>query len=138
MIMRTVTIIGDDMKYSKQREMILQIVVNNPIHPTADEVYAQVHALDPLVSMGTVYRNLNLLSEIGKLRKIEVPSGSDRFDGRTDRHFHLICRGCKSVVDVEYDDSLSLEQDAEQQTGYKVDEIDIVMRGICPQCDKNR
>ncbi len=72
------------MNYSKQRELILKTVIENPIHPTADTVYEQVRRENPKISLGTVYRNLNFLSEMGILRKISMPVGSDRFDGRLD------------------------------------------------------
>ena len=79
------------MNYSKQRELVFQTVLQNPIHPTADAVYEQVRRENPKISLGTVYRNLNFLSEMGMLRKISMPVGSDRFDGRLDEHYHMAC-----------------------------------------------
>ena len=78
------------MNYSKQRELVLQAVLENPIHPTADGVYQQVRQQNPRISLGTVYRNLNFLAEMGMIRKISMPVGSDRFDGRLDQHDHMV------------------------------------------------
>lgn len=124
------------MKYSKQRNMILKTVSENPIHPNADQVYSQIKEQNPTISLGTVYRNLNLLSEIGLLRRISVPNGSDRFDGRLDRHFHIICENCGKVTDVENNLELDIETYVESKSGYKVKEIDVVMFGLCPDCKK--
>ena len=78
------------MKYSKQRELIYEAVLQNPVHPTADNVYTLIREENPNVSLGTVYRNLNLLSDNGLLRKIAMPNAPDRFDGRIDEHYHMI------------------------------------------------
>ncbi|MEG0018555.1 MAG: transcriptional repressor, partial [Hydrogenoanaerobacterium sp.] len=50
------------MKYSRQRELVMNAVVNNPVHPTADYVYSHLREENPNISLGTVYRNLNLLA----------------------------------------------------------------------------
>ncbi len=64
------------MKYSRQRELILETVMENPVHPTADTVYAMVREQEPNISLGTVYRNLNLLAEQGILRRIPMPAAA--------------------------------------------------------------
>ncbi|MBD5116292.1 MAG: transcriptional repressor [Ruminococcaceae bacterium] len=122
------------MKNSKQRTLILDTIKNNPIHPTAKEVYNQAREKCPNISLGTVYRNLSALTEMGLIKHIAVSDGCDRYDGRLDRHFHLICSGCGKVKDVELEKYFALEKYAEEQTDYKVDEIDIVMKGYCPEC----
>lgn len=122
------------MKNSKQRTLILESIQQNPIHPTAKEVYNQVREKCPNISLGTVYRNLSNLSESGMIKHIAVSDGCDRYDGRLDRHFHLICKCCGKVTDVETDGYSDIERLAEENTAYKVDEIDIVMRGVCPRC----
>ena len=123
------------MKNSKQRTMILETVVNNPIHPTADMVYSQLKTDNPNLSLGTVYRNLNLLSETGFLRKIQVPDGSDRFDGRLDSHYHIICDKCAKVLDIELNES-GFDKHVEDTTGYRITSLDVVVKGICPECQK--
>lgn len=115
--------------------MILETVVNNPIHPTADMVYSQLKADNPNLSLGTVYRNLNLLNEMGLLRKIAVPDGSDRFDGRLDSHYHIICDKCARVLDIELNES-GFDKHVEDTTGYKITSLDVVVKGICPECQK--
>ena len=128
--------LGEIMKYSKQRISVLEAVVSNSIHPTADQVYAMIKDDNPNVSLGTVYRNLNLLCETGQLRRICVANGCDRFDGRLDKHFHTICNFCGKVADVEIPEQLDLHSFVTAQTGYYINDIDIVMKGVCPECNK--
>lgn len=122
------------MKFSKQRNLILDTVVSNPIHPTADQVYSAVKQIDPNISLGTVYRNLNLLAENGMLKKICISYGSDRFDGRTDTHFHMICDKCARVYDVELEELANIKQNILKNTGFTVTEYELTIQGICPDC----
>ena len=90
-------------KYSKQREAIRAFLCGNRSHPTADEVYEAIRRQFPNISLGTVYRNLNLLTDIGEASKISTPDGGDRFDGRTEPHNHFLCTRCGRLLDLELD-----------------------------------
>ena len=79
---------------TKQRRLVLQAVRSRHDHPTAEQIYEDVHATDPKISHGTVYRNLNCLSEDGIICHVRVP-GADRYDLRTDLHYHIYCVKCK-------------------------------------------
>ena len=68
------------LKYSKQRESIKHYLMTTDEHPTADMVYMHVKKDFPNISLGTVYRNLNLLTDIGEAVKIATPDCGDRFD----------------------------------------------------------
>lgn len=125
------------MKYSKQRELILSTIVEHPTHPTADEVYTSLKGENPNLSIGTVYRNLNMLSDIGSLLKIKISNGSDRFDGRTDSHYHMICNKCGKVFDVELAMMKNLEKDVFEEKGYVITSFDIILRGLCCDCNTN-
>ncbi|MCQ2604175.1 MAG: transcriptional repressor [Spirochaetia bacterium] len=120
-------------RYSRQRELILKTVQTNLIHPTADEVYALVHAQDPTISLGTVYRNLNLLSQSGAIRKVAVPGGADRFDGNTTPHHHIICTFCGMAADYSYDFG-KLKDDVLHQTGIECSHLTVTLEGICRNC----
>ena len=70
------------LKYSKQRASIKEYLLHTTAHPTADTVYLHIKEEFPNISLGTVYRNLNLLADIGEALRIPTPAGGDRFDGR--------------------------------------------------------
>lgn len=122
------------MRYSKQRELILNTVLKNRIHPTAENVYRLLKEDNPELSLGTVYRNLNYLSENNMLKKINVPDGSDRFDGTTTRHQHLICRCCGKVIDVSVDELEKIHNDIMKRKGFSIDVDTLVFEGICNEC----
>ena len=91
------------LKYSRQRESIKHYLMTTKMHPTADEVYMHVKREFPNISLGTVYRNLNLLTDIGEAVKITTPNGGDRFDGRIEPHNHFLCTKCGRLLDLELD-----------------------------------
>ena len=91
------------LKYSRQRESIKHYLMTTTKHPTADEIYMHVKREFPNISLGTVYRNLNLLTDIGEAVKISTPNGGDRFDGRIEPHNHFLCTKCGRLLDLELD-----------------------------------
>lgn len=122
------------MRYSKQRELILNTVLHNRIHPTAENVYKLLKNDYPELSLGTVYRNLNFLAENNMLKKINVPDGSDRFDGTLARHQHLICRKCGKVTDISVDELLAIQSNILKNTGFEIDIDTLAFEGICKEC----
>lgn len=105
-------------------------------HPTADMVYAALKADNLSLSLGTVYRNLNLLAQMGQIHKIGMPEGSDRFDGRTDEHYHMLCQKCGRVYDVQLDTLSELDGQIQSQTGFLVHSHDLIVRGVCRTCQQ--
>ena len=91
------------LKYSRQRESIKHFLAETKDHPTADAVYMHVKKEFPNISLGTVYRNLNLLKDIGEAVKIATPDGGDRFDGRVEPHNHFLCKKCGRLLDLDLD-----------------------------------
>lgn len=120
------------MKYSRQRELVREAVEQSSIHPTADEVYQEVRKREPTISLATVYRNLNQLSENHLIRRVVVPGDSDHFDHTLKEHEHMICTQCGCVVDIWPKSSL-LEyfsgMEEAQITGY-----DLTLYGVCKDC----
>lgn len=124
------------MRYSKQRELVLQKVEQLCDHPTAEEIFDLAARECPGLSLGTVYRNLNLLCENGRLLKVPIPGASDRFDHTLVDHAHAYCTRCGSVTDV-LPEALPLLQDALREgSGFQVRQMNLVLEGICPQCQK--
>ena len=98
-------------KHSRQRDSIREFLMTRTDHPTADTIYENLRRIYPNISLGTVYRNLSVLSETGEIRKLSGLDHSDRFDGRTDPHCHFFCGCCGKVMDL---DSISLSSFAEE------------------------
>ena len=117
-----------------QRTLVLETVREWQCHATADEVYKTVAMQYPDISRGTVYRNLNLLSDIGEIRKREIPGGPDRYDHLCHDHYHVKCTKCGRVFDVEMDFIPDLETHINDAHGFAFTGHDIVFKGICPEC----
>lgn len=121
------------LKYSRQRELVLQAVCENRVHPTADFVYNKVREIDNNISLSTVYRNLNQLADSGAIKRIEVSGGADRYDGKIDEHQHIICEKCGKVVDIDIDLSDILSK-VSKETEISINSVNIVFKGLCNDC----
>ena len=126
-----------NLKYSRQREAIKDYLSSVTTHPTADTVYMHIKEEFPNISLGTVYRNLSLLSDIGEIRKLTNFGSADRYDGRVAPHSHFMCTRCNRVIDM-HSDSLNgiLEQAAAEFIHGKVFDVDASFYGICKECLK--
>jgi Fur family transcriptional regulator, ferric uptake regulator len=118
---------------TKQRRMVLEAVQARCDHPSAEQIYEAVHASDRKISHGTVYRNLNCLSEDGTICRVRVP-GADRYDVRTDLHYHMFCVKCKKVYDAPYSYKEYLDEEITRQSGFDIIRHRLVFEGVCPEC----
>lgn len=125
------------LKYSRQRESIKEFLMSRADHPTADTVYENMKLIYPNISLGTVYRNLSLLTELGEIKKLSNFGGADHFDGRTDQHSHFVCTCCGKLLDVDADcfDQL-MDKASEDFTGGKISGFNARFFGLCNDCLK--
>lgn len=117
-----------------QRTLTLHAVNRLKFHPTADEVYQCIIERHPTISRGTVYRNLNLLSEQGEISRVQIPNGADRFDFNTQQHYHVQCKGCGRVFDVDMPYQAELNKKIRSAHGFIFHGHHIVFSGLCPDC----
>lgn len=120
------------MKYSKQREMVLNALIDNKIHPTADDIYGIIKKDLPTISLATVYRNLNQLADNGDILKIQMPGEPDRFDSTICDHHHFNCVKCGCVCDIMPED-INLSSIA-NINGNVILDYQIILKGICKEC----
>lgn len=121
-------------KRSRQRERILGILRSTKTHPTASWVYDELKKDFTNLSMGTVYRNINILIDQNLVQKIESGSSFDRFDANVDQHYHFICKECGSIDDLPIAAFDDLNEKINQATGYQADNHRLDFHGICPDC----
>ena len=119
------------MRNTKQKSLILDIVSGSFSHPTAYMIYQECVNILPNISLGTVYRNLNILVELGKIQRLEVPGHIDRYD-KIQSHDHFICLKCGNIIDLDrsniiYEDMIM---------GNQVLDCKIRYEGICKGCIK--
>lgn len=124
------------MKYSRQREAIKEYLSQTKEHPTADIIYMNIKKRFPNISLGTVYRNLNLLVETGEIIKVDGMDGSDHFDMNTNPHYHFVCNDCGSIHDLEMKSIDYINDIANEGFSGKVEGHVTYFYGICGQCLK--
>ncbi len=103
-------------------------------HPTADEIYRRVRRRLPRVSLGTVYRNLEVLQTSGLIRTLLDARGQRRYDARLDDHCHVRCEECGRVDDVRVLSERPLEESIEDDHGYEIRGHQLSFVGVCPEC----
>lgn len=122
------------LKYSKQRQAIKDFLATRKDHPTADMIYENLKVEYPNISLGTIYRNLALLTDIGEIIKITSFDGPDRFDGRVDCHCHFMCTECGSVTDVDQAKIHPFIDSVSDAFKGKIKHYMINFSGICENC----
>ncbi len=120
------------MRYSRQRELIEEILKGRKDHPTADMVYASCREIDSTISLGTVYRNLKVLSDEGIIVTLETEDKRLHYDGDISRHSHFICTDCGRIVDLF---KPSKVPDEIPEKGLMVTSEKCVYYGLCDTCN---
>ena len=119
-----------------QCALVLEAVNKLACHATADEIYNVLIKEHPHISRGTVYRNLQRLSDLGEIRKRKIPGSADRFDHVCSNHYHAKCLKCGRVFDVDMEYKADLEKSIKDTRGFLFSGHDIVFKGICSECER--
>jgi Fur family ferric uptake transcriptional regulator len=123
---------------TQQRQLILEQLQKRSDHPGADEVYDKVREFLPKISLGTVYRNLELLSEAGYIQKLFF-KGQKRFDPRTDQHHHFCCTNCGKVEDIPFPiDTPDIDSGSDWLKQREIQEVHLHYLGLCPDCKQSQ
>jgi Fur family ferric uptake transcriptional regulator len=122
---------------TRQRQVILEELRNVNTHPSADEIYEMVRKRIPRISLGTVYRNLEILSERGEIQKLELGCSLKRFDGVAEDHYHIRCLGCDRVVDAPPGSEVFISYNLKEIADLKITGHKLEFVGICAVCLNN-
>ena len=132
---------GRGVKLTPQRLAIFEYLARHPGHPTAEDVYRDVLARYPTLSFATVYKTLELLAEMGEVRKVIVDELRRRYDVNTEPHRHAVCRQCRRIVDVREDEigggerlRRALEQVDLGARDFIVEGASVEFTGLCADC----
>ena len=121
------------MGYSRQRQMILSALNETKTHPTAQDIYERVRGRDAKISLGTVYRNLALLSKNGTILRIDTEHDSVHYDGDTHQHYHFVCNCCGAVSDLSVT-PIEINAEVEKETDGDITGHTLVFYGRCKEC----
>ena len=116
---------------SKQKKLITEILAASYAHPTASQIFEEARKRMPNIALGTVYRNLNELTQDGRIRKIRVPDGPDRFDRTVHPHEHVICSVCGKVCDLNVP---GLDECLKKAVGSDDFVYDLSVNATCSAC----
>ena len=119
---------------TKQRRLILDVLRKNNVHPTADVVYEMVREHMPRISLGTVYRNLEILTALGEIQTLELSGSQKRYDGNPCKHYHVRCMHCGVVDDAPIAPFNQLEDKLYDATVFTILGHRLEFLGLCPTC----
>lgn len=119
---------------TRQRQVIVEELRRLDHHPTAAELYALTRHRLPRISLGTVYRNLDVLTKMGVVRKVEGGGSGARFDCNPEPHHHVRCVGCGGIGDIAGLPEAFQDRDLGRVDGYEILEYRLEFIGYCPDC----
>ena len=129
------------MKYTEQRAVILQILLNIDDHLNAEEVHRIVKEKYPEQNIGiaTVYRTLNFLEDVNLISSISFGKDGKKYEGNVSRehHDHIICTSCGKIVEFFDEDIEKRQEDIASQNGFKITDHTMQIFGICENCQQN-
>ena len=126
------------LRKTNQRKVILETLLHDYSHPTADQIYEKVRKYLPRISLGTVYRNLEILSEGGVIQKLDLGGTQKRYDGNPLNHYHIKCIQCERIDDVHRKPIRAIRKAFTGMDGYQVLDYHLEFLGICPACQKKK
>ena len=119
---------------TRQRLTILKALRGSSTHPTAEELYNMVKPQIPNISLGTVYRSLELFERLGLLQKLSLGKSPCRYNGNPEMHYHAICLSCGRVFDVDEPVPNDLGRRFSEKTGFKITGYKLEFYGYCKEC----
>jgi Fe2+ or Zn2+ uptake regulation protein len=122
------------LRMTRQRQVIMEELRATDQHPSADDLHGRVKQKLPRISLGTVYRNLEILTELGEIQTIALAGNLKRFDGIPQNHYHMRCVHCDRLVDAPMEVIDSLERALQEKTEFRILDHQLEFSGICPDC----
>ncbi|MEG1500752.1 MAG: transcriptional repressor [Clostridiales bacterium] len=120
-------------RMTKQKKLIFDVLASTTCHPTADWIYEEARKVLPDISLGTVYRNLQVLLEENKIQELNYGKSQSRFDANPALHYHFVCNECGEVLDCQ-GSVLPLDQIVDDSIPGRADFYRLEFYGICQQC----
>ena len=119
-------------RYSRQRELIYEALMHTDQHPTAEMIYQWLKPTNPNLSLGTVYRNLNLLVDEGAAVRMAFPV--ERYDANVEPHAHFLCQVCGGGFDLDLPYDKELDHKALLASGHDIKAHELIFHGTCADC----
>jgi Fe2+ or Zn2+ uptake regulation protein len=126
---------AEGLRVTSQRSLLLEIMRESKGHLDAGEIYRRARAQDPRISLSTVYRNLNLLKDLGVITELHLDEEHHHYELRDEaEHYHLICSSCQRVVEFDSSSMGALIQQTSAEKGFLIEHVHIDLVGLCQDC----
>lgn len=125
------------LRVTNQAQTVFAIVKQADGHVTADQVYEQARKTLPRISLGTVYRNLDQLTDRNLISRVTV-SGVSHYEPYQQPHYHVVCQACRRIDDLPTNPASDIEDYFSRATNYKLTGHELILYGVCPNCQKIR
>jgi len=119
---------------TRQRRLILDEIKRSKFHPSAEDIYNSVRKKLPRISLGTVYRNLELLCNEGAIFRVDNIDSKRRYDHVDKPHYHVVCLKCEKIEDIYPENYVKWSEEIGKNTDFKISRHDAVFYGICGKC----
>ena len=126
------------LRHSHQRDMIYNYLISTKEHPSAEMIYDELKKIEPTLSLGTVYRNLKLLEELGMVKRVTSVNNVERYDAMTSDHIHFVCDKCGSVIDLPDFDQKLFKEKFENNVCGNIEWVNVILGGTCQKCRGNK
>lgn len=138
-IIKLIMIINKEVVFirnTKQKELIMQILSNDKSHPSIKDIYKKVRVIDERIGQATVYRNINQLVNMGKIKKISINGDCFHYDSNLNNHCHFVCKSCNQIIDIFDEELYECIKNVSQNHHVTVEEYEVIFRGYCEKCKK--
>jgi len=126
-------------KVTSQRALILEIIRQGEGHLDADEIYRQACAIQPRLSLSTVYRTIKALKEPGLIEELHFDENHHHYEMKSaSKHQHLMCLGCGKVIEFHYPLARYIKRSVPELKDFEVIDIELHLMGYCPQCRQKK
>ena len=130
---------GNNFRITPQRLAVLKVLAVSEGHPTVERIYETVRAEFPTTSIATIYKTVNLLKQLNEVLELGFPDGSNRYDGNKPYpHPHVICTGCKKIIDPNLGSFKDLTQEVIKKTGFQILNHRVDFFGTCRDCQSQK
>ncbi len=127
------------LRFTKQRALILEIILQGQGHLDADEVYRRARKKESHLSLSTVYRSLQMFKKLGLIEELHFDENHHHYEVKPPaEHHHLVCLSCGRVVEFDYPLSRYVKRKVDQARDFDIVEAEVRMSGYCPQCQQDR
>lgn len=128
--------LGGDLRLTRQRREVYDVLLEQRDHPTATELFIRVKERVPSISLATVYNCLETLAGAGLVKQVNLDRAPSRYCPNLDDHGHFHCTGCGSVADIDFKEGAPHGR-LRLPRGSVVTQIDVAIKGLCPECAAN-